>query len=214
MKASSDKLLIVFAGPNGAGKSFASQTYLKNLGVSNSAFDWDERFLNLWRQYDFDPMVHSGVRDRINEEFGDYIQQGFKNHEHLAYETNFHHSYNLELIRQALDNNYQVILHYFYLKSIDIAISRVANRVKLGGHAVSKPDIKERFRNGFVQLNEAIKLCQYISIFDYSMDFSPKIILTKSPDKLVVHNKIPLYLFKKAPNLSVIGVTSKMIEKD
>jgi predicted ABC-type ATPase len=78
LKASSDKFLIVFAGPNGAGKSFASQTYLKNLGVSNSAFDWDERFLNLWRQYDFDPMVHSGVRDRINEEFGDYIQQGFK----------------------------------------------------------------------------------------------------------------------------------------
>jgi hypothetical protein len=64
-----------------------------------------------------------------------------------------------------------------------------------------------------VQLNEAVKLCQYISIFDYSIDFSPKIILTKSPEKLVVHNKIPFFLFKKAPNLSVIGVTSKMIEK-
>ncbi len=52
----------------------------------------------------------------------------------------------------AQEKGYKVVLLFFWLDSIDLAIERVKTRVQEGGHNIEKDVIKRRYKNGINNL--------------------------------------------------------------
>lgn len=167
---------IVIAGPNGAGKSTTSQKILAPFKIE--AFDWDKQFQSKWKSFDFDPTVVEGIRDSVNAEFQDHIRSAFSNNMSVAYETNFHSGYNLELAENARKKSYETNLYFLALVNPEIGIRRVAERVRSGGHDVSESTIRERFRLGLEFLDtQAIECYDKIFIYNSSDNFKRLIVI-------------------------------------
>ena len=58
----------------------------------------------------------------------------------------------LRTVRLAKRGGFRVYLHYLWLPTADIAIARVRERVKKGGHNVPVADIRRRFERGLRHL--------------------------------------------------------------
>lgn len=119
----------MIAGPNGAGKSTTSQKILSPFEIE--AFDWDKQFQSKWKSFDFDPAIVEGIRSSVNVEFQDHLRYAFSYNKSVAYETNFHSSYNLELAKDARKKGYETNLYFLALVNPEIGIRRVAERVLL-----------------------------------------------------------------------------------
>ena len=57
-----------------------------------------------------------------------------------------------KLIQQAKSLGYQIELHYLWLPSPELAIRRIAQRVKMGGHAIPETDVRRRFTRSWTNL--------------------------------------------------------------
>jgi len=76
----------------------------------------------------------------------------------------------LRTIRRAKDAGFKVIMYYTYLNSPELAIQRIAARVRKGGHFIEDEIVRRRFQSSLENLRQAISLCDEIYIFDNSTD--------------------------------------------
>lgn len=88
----------------------------------------------------------------------------------FTFETVMSHVGKVELLREAQDLGYRTYLYYVATDDPLINISRVANRVRLGGHPVPQDKIIERYHRSLALLLDAIKLTNRAYIFDNSED--------------------------------------------
>ncbi|MCI5125126.1 MAG: hypothetical protein D3925_11795 [Candidatus Electrothrix sp. AR5] len=80
-------------------------------------------------------------------------------------------------LKQLKQQHYEVILIYFWLPSADLAVERVAERVRSGGHSVPEHTVKRRYYNSirnFFSLYQPI--ADNWAIFDNSEKERPLII--------------------------------------
>lgn len=97
------KYFVILAGPNGAGKStLATDLVYKRYKVQT--FDWDKEFELEWKRFQFDPQVEQGVRDKVSDNFQNRIHTSFSKGQSVAYETNYHNKYNLQLFPAKSQN--------------------------------------------------------------------------------------------------------------
>lgn len=200
MQSKFDLNFIVIAGPNGSGKSTTSEELLKPHNII--AFDWDDRFQQRWNRFDFDPILAEGIRESVNQDFHDHINSAFNSGQSVAYETNFHSHFNLELATKAREFGYRTVLHFLSLETPELATFRVAERVKNGGHDVSKSTIYERFEAGLKILdNEAIRHYDDLAVYDSSEEFNLQITITNEE---VTHlsDNLNKSIFKHLPKIS------------
>ncbi len=66
-------------------------------------------------------------------------------HETFAFESTLSGTTYVRLLKQANRKGFRLYLHYLWLPTPAIAIARVRERVKMGGHAVPEADIRRRF---------------------------------------------------------------------
>lgn len=167
---------IVIAGPNGAGKSTTSKDILEPYHIE--AFDWDLEFYKQWKTFTFDPTVMDGIRESTNTKFQLHLDQAFSKKVSVAYETNFHSTYNVDLAKKARSLGYQTVLYFLALTNSNLAIERVAERVKRGGHSVKDSTIKERFIKGLQMLDEyALNLFDRIAVYNSSERFELQFVI-------------------------------------
>ena len=166
-----------------------------------SAFDWDQRFQDNWSQFGFDPLVMEGIRESVNTEFQEHIEKAFANQEPVAYETNFHSYFNLDLSRRANDLGYNTFLYFFALSTPELGIQRVAERVSKGGHDVSEETIRERYEAGLKMLDSyAISTYKNVLIYNSSNRF--KLQLAIQERKLVYQaNELEYRILDKLYNI-------------
>lgn len=88
----------------------------------------------------------------------------------FTFETVMSHRSKVELLAQARTAGYRTYLYYVATDDPDINISRVRNRVKLGGHSVPEDKIEMRYHRSLALLMEAIRLTNRAHIFDNSGD--------------------------------------------
>ncbi|MEM9078824.1 MAG: zeta toxin family protein [Bacteroidota bacterium] len=182
MQKKSNPEFIVIAGPNGAGKSATSRKLLEPFGVE--AFDWDEQFQSKWRHFGYDPAIKEGIRQSVNSDFQSHIEEAFSANASVAYETNFHSDYNFELAQRATSLSYNCSLYFLALNNPELGIQRVAQRVQKGGHHVSEPTIRERFRLGLEMLDSAAaKFYNRIFIYDSGKTF--RLLLIIENEKII-----------------------------
>lgn len=88
----------------------------------------------------------------------------------FTFETVLSHRSKVELLAQAQAVGYQTYLYFVATDDPTINISRVHNRVKLGGHAVPEDRIVKRYYRSLDLLMEAIRHTNRAYVFDNSGD--------------------------------------------
>ena len=120
----------------------------------------------------------------------------------VAYETTFHSSYNFQLANEARDLGYRNSLYFLALSNPQIGIKRVAERVRKGGHNVSKSTVKERFKTGLEMLDkEAINFFDRIFIYNSAETFILQFVIE---NKRLVYKShyIESTIVNNLPNIS------------
>lgn len=147
--------LLVYAGPNGSGKSTVTTT-VSVIGAYVNA-------------------------DTIKETLGctdlEAAQIAEKTRRYLldtgvdfTFETVLSTPRNLELMREAKHKGYHVVCIYVLTAHPSINISRVALRVKRGGHDVDKDKIISRYAKALKLFPDLFGVCDELYVFDNSDD--------------------------------------------
>lgn len=79
----------------------------------------------------------------------------------------------LNLIEKAHKNVYEVTVIYVAIKSADMAIRRVNQRVKKGGHGISANVIKKRYKQSHDNLPIVTGKVDKVYVFDNSQQLVP-----------------------------------------
>ncbi len=111
----------------------------------------------------------------------------------FSFETVMSHPSKINEIKEAKSKNYKTYLYFICIDDPEVNISRVENRVKKGGHAVSDQKIKERYVRTLESLMSAIEISDKTYLFDNSGE---RLEMIAKIDKLgleikVEPNKLP-----------------------
>jgi len=175
--------LYIIAGCNGAGKTTASYSVLPDILNCKEFVNADEiaRGLSPFQPekvaIDAGRIMLGRIRELINQNTD------------FAFETTLATKSYAKLIQEVQTKGYFVTLLFFWLKTPEMAINRVKNRVMLGGHNIKEEVIYRRYYAGIANLSKLyIPVCDYWMIIDNS----------KSPFQIVAEGN-------KSENINVIN---------
>lgn len=142
LRKSQKPIVVVLAGPNGAGKSTAAPRLLKGaLGVIEFLnADMIARGLSPFNPESAALAASEIMLHRIDALAEKRIPFGLEST--LAARSL------APRIRNLIENGYEFHLVFLWLPSADMAVARVADRVRMGGHDVPEPTIRRRYRAG------------------------------------------------------------------
>jgi predicted ABC-type ATPase len=161
--------VVILGGPNGAGKSTtAPQLLVGTLGVPE--------FVNA----DVIAQGLSGfspeqVAIRAGRILLGRIHELADNRASFAFETTLASRSFAPLIVRLKQAGYSFRLCFLWLPNPEMAVDRVAERVRLGGHSVPAETIRRRYFSGIANFFELYQpLADEWSIFDNSVDAGPR----------------------------------------
>ncbi len=126
------------------------------------------------------------------------INELMKSDSNFAFETTLSTKSYKNKIALAKQNNYKVILLFFWLRKVELAIKRVEKRVVEGGHSIETEIIKRRYVNGIKNLFKIyIPIVDEIMIFDNSEGKYDLIAEKTSDSELHIINAKKYYDLKK-----------------
>ena len=134
--------LILIAGPNGAGKSTAAPGILRGTLYVSQFVNADTIALGLSA---FAPETIGIQAGRV---MLTRLHQLAESRENFAFETTLASKTFAPWIVKLKGKGYQFHLIYLTLPSPELAIGRVAERVRMGGHNVPEETIRRRYRGG------------------------------------------------------------------
>ena len=141
-----DKHIYIISGPNGAGKTTASYTVLPKILQCKEFVNADEIARGL---SPFNPESVAIEAGRLMlKRISDLLQRN----ESFSIETTLSTRSYFRMVEKAHSQGYDVALLYFWLKSPQQAIERVAERVAKGGHDIPKDIIVRRYWEGLDNL--------------------------------------------------------------
>ncbi len=152
----------VIAGPNGAGKTSASLRILPPL----SCMEYVNADAIAAALSPFQPeksAIEAGrlMLQRIHE----LAEQGVD----FAFETTLASRSFVPFLKRCKEKGYQIVLIYVYLSTPDLAVSRVDERVKAGGHNIPEHVIRRRYTRSLHNfVNLYMSLADAWEIYDNS----------------------------------------------
>ena len=171
--------LFLIAGPNGAGKSTFYETVLAERIAAP--------FINadiIQRDELGDPSPEASYR--AAEIAGDRRRQHIAAGQSFVMETVFSHPSKIELLQDARDAGFRIIVFHLALASADLAVARVAARIDEGGHPVPEDKIRERFKRNRPLIRQAALLADRAMIFDASaLNERPEVLLELAHGQVV-----------------------------
>src|SRR3990167_6931607 len=134
--------IVIIAGANGSGKSTAAPILLQNAVHIDNFVNADVIAQGLSAYQPEKVAIQAGrvMLSRIHHLAEENVT--------FAFETTLATLTFAPWIKRLKSNGYQFHLIYLWLKSEELAISRVHERIKMGGHAVPEPVIRRRYRAG------------------------------------------------------------------
>ena len=131
------KTLYIISGANGSGKTTFASNYaeLKNIEFINA----DEI------AKEFDPKDIQKYKVKAGKEFFRRLKDNLNKNYSFIIETTLSGKYLIDIIKNAKQNDFKIILIYLFLESKNENILRVRNRVLNGGHDVPQNDIIRRY---------------------------------------------------------------------
>lgn len=156
-------------GPNGAGKSTFVELVLQpralQLPFVNADVIAKARWPDSAEAHSYEAArIAAATRERLLESGRSFIA-----------ETVFSHPSKIDLIRSALDRDYDVNLHVVMVP-VDLSVQRVAHRVIAGGHAVPEDKIRERHHRLWSLVAVAVESTTSATFYDNSRRTGPAIV--------------------------------------
>ena len=157
------KKCYIIAGPNGAGKTTFANEFLP---IEAECLNFVNADLIAYGLSPFQP-------DKIGIEAGrlmlKHIDECVRKNVSFAFETTLSGKGYEKKIKRWKSQDYEIIIYYLKLPSVDIAIERVKLRVSQGGHDVPEQDIKRRFERSWTNFEKMYKpLADAWIVFDTS----------------------------------------------
>ena len=141
-----DKHLYIISGPNGAGKTTASYSVLPKILRCKEFVNADEIARGL------SPFNPESVAIEAGRLMFSRIKELLSRNESFSIETTLATRSYFRLIEKAHQQGYDVTLLFFWLKSPEQAMERVAERVSKGGHNIPQDIIVRRYYEGIDNL--------------------------------------------------------------
>ena len=176
----------VIAGPNGAGKTTFASQFLPDFVKCREFLNADLIAAGL---SPFAPETQNLRAGRLLlERIGELAQQRAD----FGFETTLSGRTYVKLLTDMKASGYRVVMFFLWLPNADMAVARVENRVKQGGHGVPPVDIRRRYNSG---VRNIFRLYRPILDSWWLLDGSrlpPSVIAVEEAGRLVVKRK-PLY---------------------
>ncbi|MYD50126.1 MAG: Zeta toxin family protein [Dehalococcoidia bacterium] len=138
-----EKKILIIAGPNGAGKTLFATQFLPNEANCATFINADLIAAGL---SPFQPELAAvGAGRLMLGMMRDYVKRG----ESFAFETTLSGRGYVRSIPYWQEQGYRVELFFLRLRTPEMAIQRVKQRVLEGGHDVPEPVIRRRFEAGW-----------------------------------------------------------------
>ena len=147
--------ILVFAGPNGSGKS----TITKKIPICGIYVNTDEI------------KRISNCTDLEAAQEAELIRKTLLNaHKDFTFETVLSTDRNLELLRQAKEQGYEIHAVFVLTNNPCINVERVKSRVKAGGHDVPGEKIINRYEKSLHNLAQLVRIADHTRVIDNSND--------------------------------------------
>jgi predicted ABC-type ATPase len=156
----------VVLGPNGSGKTTFVQEFLAPALPGYAYVNADEIANARWPA---DPDAHAYDAAEVAAETRTRLIASGRP---FIAETVFSHPSKLDLIRSARGAGYQVVLHVMLVPE-ELAVRRVAYRVRAGGHDVPEQKVRERYRRLWALAAGAIAVADRSVVYDNSRPTGP-----------------------------------------
>ena len=134
--------IVILAGPNGAGKSTAAPELLQGELAVNEFVNADVIARGL-SAFDPDRVAMAAGRVMLAR-----LDELARQRASFAFETTLASRSFAPWLRDLRASGYAVHLFFLWLSSPDLAVERVADRVRSGGHNVPADTIRRRYRAG------------------------------------------------------------------
>jgi len=171
--------MIVLAGPNGAGKSTLYET---RVAPSFAGPFINADIIQRDELCDPSPAASYEAAKVASSRRADFLAQ----RRDFVTETVFSHPSKLELINEARNRGFTVIIMHVGVDTPDISVARVSSRVEEGGHMVPENKVRARYARGAPLVREAVLKGDRGMVFDNSrLNQSPSHCLTFAYGRLV-----------------------------
>lgn len=159
------KQIWLLAGGNGAGKTTFYNTQLKPMKLPFINAD------NIARElFPQNPEEHSYQAASIAEEVRNRLVEEGKT---FCFETVFSHPSKVDFLAKAKAYNYEIILVFIHLSSIDLNKARISQRIEEGGHFVPDNKVESRIPRTLENMKTAIQLVDQAYLLDNSDCIQP-----------------------------------------
>jgi predicted ABC-type ATPase len=182
--------IYLFAGSNGSGKTTFARAYLPNIKSLVRFLNADEIARGL------SPFAPETVAYKAGRFLLQEVDECLRSRQSFGLESTLSGITYVNLLKRALGAGYEIELHYLWLPSVELAVRRVKQRARKGGHSVPEQDIRRRYRRSVEHL-----LLHYLSlanrwrIWDNEGRF-PKLLADSEKDSIVQLGKALAYFQK------------------
>lgn len=178
------KNLYIISGCNGAGKTTASYTVLPEILDCREFVNADEIARGL------SPFNPESVAIDAGRLMLRRIEELLEKEETFSIETTLSTKSYLNLVRRAQSKGYSVSILFFWLRTPELAIQRVAERVQNGGHNIPEDIIRRRYVAGIRNLlNLFIPEVDYWDIYDNSENPRKQIACGGKGTEIIIFEK-------------------------
>ena len=161
--------LWIIGGPNGAWKTTFCMEFLPRLIRTHDYINADLIAAGL---SPLDPSQAPVAAGKIMLERAEELLRARRT---FAVESTLAGKTFLHLAKRAKAQGWKIGVDYLWLSTDEIALKRVADRVKLGGHPIPKETVIRRRLRGLAGLAEYLELADQWTVFDNSGD-SPIVV--------------------------------------
>jgi len=169
--ADSAPCAIVLAGPNGAGKTTSARTILAETLAVMTFVNADVIAQGL-AGFAVESSAMEAGRIMLAR-----LDKLAKERANFAFETTLAGRAYARWLQNLKSTGYQIGLIYFWLESSDLAVARVAQRVREGGHSIPEATIRQRYQRSLDNFFRRYRpLTTFWQVYDNSWDHSPRLV--------------------------------------
>ena len=176
----------IFAGVNGAGKTSIYKSIYYNENKDEKRINTDEMVASIGSWQDNNIQIKC-AREAIKL-IRNYIKCGIS----FNQETTLSGKSIIRNIKLAKERGFYIVMNYIGVETPEIAKVRVKIRVEKGGHGIPDDTIERRYYDSLKNLNEVIKICDEINIYDNTEMFR-EIMDFKNGDLIWKDKNIPTW---------------------
>lgn len=154
-------IMYMIAGPNGAGKSTLHRTVIEP-SISAPFINADV----IQRDELKDPSMQASYKAAAIAE--ERRRECLVNKISFVTESTFSHPSKLELLQDAKDHGFRVVVYHVNVRSPELSVKRVGSRFREGGHDVPEDKIRERYARNPALIRQAVLLADRGFVYDNS----------------------------------------------